>query len=669
MTEHIKKQLQILKAGEYKKNRTDYVNDITEQVKGLDIRWQSVARFRAMLAGERFYLLDNDRMGFHRTQSKLPVIKSKCEGVVPGNMTPDYGYVMEQGMDSLLEELKKKKADAEGDRADYYGSAVQTVEEALTFADRYRDYVKEHGEPKLFEALCHVPHKKPENFYEACVFMKFIIFTLRCNDNIHLTIGRFDQYMYPYFKKDRDSGMNSEALLEILEEFLISLNIDSDLYSIEQQGDNGQSMVLGGYDLEGNECYNELSELCLKGSWELCLIDPKINLRVSKKTPLERYMKGTRLTKQGLGFPQYCNDDVVIPGLIKLGYAPADAADYVVAACWEFIVPGKGADVPNIGVMNFPKAVEAALKANLKRAGSFEEVVEAVKEELIRECDSIVEKNNHFMHIPSPYFSVFFPSCVEDGKDISEGGAVYNNYGIHGTGISTAADSLMAVKRAVYDEKRCTAEELLKALECDYEGCNQLRNYLLSCPKMGNNEPEVDDIGSMLMDTFAKHMNHRKNNQGGIYRAGTGSAMEYILSAKTVGATPDGRHAGDVYGSSFSPAVTTKLEGPLSCIRSFTKYEMENIINGGPLTIEIHDITFRNEQGVQKVAMLVQTFIGLGGHQIQLNAVNQERLLDAQQHPENHRNLIVRVWGWSGYFNELDKEYQDHIIRRTEFQL
>lgn len=377
----------------------------------------------------------------------------------------------------------------------------------------------------------------------------------------------------------------------------------------------------------------------------------------------------TSLTKQGLGFPQYCNDDVVIPGLIKLGYAPEDAADYVVAACWEFIVPGKGADVPNIGVMNFPKAVEAALKANLKRAESFEEVVESVKEELIRECDSIVEKNNHFMHIPSPYFSVFFPSCVENGKDISEGGAVYNNYGIHGTGISTAADSLMAVKRAVYDEKRCTAEELLKALGCDYESCNQLRNYLLSCPKMGNNEPEVDDIGSMLMDTFAKHMNHRKNNQGGIYRAGTGSAMEYILSAKTVGATPDGRHAGDVYGSSFSPAVTTKLEGPLSCIRSFTKYEMENIINGGPLTIEIHDTTFRNEQGVQKVAMLVQTFIGLGGHQIQLNAVNRERLLDAQQHPEDHRNLIVRVWGWSGYFNELDKEYQDHIIRRTEFQL
>ena len=170
------------------------------------------------------------------------------------------------------------------------------------------------------------------------------------------------------------------------------------------------------------------------------------------------------------------------------------------------------------------------------------------------------------------------------------------------------------------------------------------------------------------MSVFADSMNRKRNDRyGGVWRAGTGSAMEYIHSAKVCPATADGRHAGEAYGCSFSPAITTRLDGPLSVIHSFTRFDMKTICNGGPLTLEVHDTVFRNAEGEKKVARLVKAFVRLGGHQLQINSINRDRLIDAQKHPENYPNLIVRVWGWSGYFGELDREYQDHVIKRTEF--
>ena len=169
------------------------------------------------------------------------------------------------------------------------------------------------------------------------------------------------------------------------------------------------------------------------------------------------------------------------------------------------------------------------------------------------------------------------------------------------------------------------------------------------------------------MAAFSQNLQGKPNNKGGVYRAGTGTANNYVEAAATVGATPDGRKAGDHFGTNFSPALTTKVDVPLSCIQSFTKFDLKKIVNGGPLTMEIHDTVFHHEGGVQKVAALVRAFIQLGGHQLQLNSVNRERLLDAREHPEDYQNLIVRVWGWSGYFVELDPEYQEHVIKRTEY--
>ncbi len=668
MTERIQKKLAFLRLGEYKKERRE-INRKIEFAKEDSPIYVSIYLLKMMIENETPKLFEDDIFGFNRTVGKTPDgyrDGAKISSSI-GNLTVDYPYVLGTGMDAILDRIKEKLSLCVEAKREFYEAMKESVELCLVLADDYREYAKEKGATRLYEALCQVPHKEAQSFYQACVFMKFIQFTLRCNRSNHITLGGFDKYMLPYFEADLARGVSEEELFETLEDFFITLNIDSDIYGGIQQGDNGMSMVLGGRDMQGNDRYNKLSELCLRASMELCLIDPKINLRVDKNTPVDRLEFATELTKKGLGFPQYCNDDVVIPGLIKLGYDPEDVYDYTVAACWEFLVPGNAYDIPNLDVVNFPRAVSKAVNEHLRTSESFEVFLDKAKECIIEECTAAAKRMEDNNWGISPYLSVFIDGCIEKGLDLSLGGAKYSNYGAHGVGIAPAADAIAAVKKAVFEDKRYTADELVSAIEANFDGYSEMRNYLLGCPKMGNNDDYVDAYGAFIMDIFADVFSQHKTKYGGVLRPGTGSAMEYLWSAAVVGATADGRYAKTAFGSSFSPSPITRLNGPLSCIQSFTKYDLTKIINGGPLTMEIHDNTFRNEDGVKKVAALVKAFIDLGGHQLQLNSINRDVLLDAQKHPENHKNLIVRVWGWSGYFNELDVEYQNHIISRTEF--
>jgi len=671
MTPRVKKLLEILQNREYRKSRISKEIDISKQIDGKNKMERDALRLLVMLENETVCLFEDERMGFNRTLREIPFyidVNGKRSEWSIGNFTPNYANVIGKGFEQILEEIDQKRTACSKEQTEFLDAAKIAIQSALKLAERYKETAKNIGNLELFEALRQIPHKGAKTFYEACVFMKFIIFTLRCNSNTHLTLGRFDQYMYPYYLNDIKNGTADNEILECIEEFFISINMDTDLYLGVQQGDNGQSMVLGGCDKFGNDVFNKLSELCMQASIELNLIDPKINLRVNTKTPFELFKLGTQLTKKGLGFPQYNNDDIVIPGLVKLGYDYEDAVNYVVAACWEFIIPNCGFDIPNIITMNFPKVVNGTIHNTLMQCETFEQLIDNVSKEIKAECDRLI-KSSFYSLGSSPYASIFVDGCIEKAMDLSQNAAKYNNSGCHGAGISNAADALAAVKKLVFEEKTLDKQELLDALNCNFEGYDALSHRLLDCPKMGNNDDFVDCIANEIMDVFAKYLNGKENNRGGIFRAGTGSAMEYIWSAKNVPATADGRKAYEPYGSSFSPAITTNLNGPLSVIQSFTKYDLTNIINGGPLTIEIHDTTFRNDDGVQKVAQLVKAFIDLGGHQLQLNSINRERLLDAQKHPEKYPNLIVRVWGWSGYFNELDLPYQEHIIRRTEFSV
>ena len=659
MTAKVQFLMDQLRSGEYKKLRRPFIKEVKiDKDRSVEAAMKVL---RAYMEVEEPLLFEGDRFGFNLSASH-----ELQHG--PGNVTPNYARILSTGFDATRAEILARIRATDDPEKKAYGEAmVECIDLILAHADKYRAYAKSVGNEELYEALCHVPHGAATSFYEACVFLKLSAYFLRIAYTDHVGLGRCDQYMFPYYEADRARGVSREELFETLESYFIAINRDTDLYTGVQKGDNGQSMMLGGFDAEGNSVYNELSQLCMEASLELSLIDPKINLRVGKNTPDELYVLGTRLTKQGLGFPQYSNDDVVIPGLIKRGYAPEDAQDYTVAACWEFIIPGKGADIPNIETMDFPGVTGRAVRSALARSETFEELMDAVKAELEAECDRLIEGKMQHEERATPLLSIYTDGCIESLTDMWHGGAKYQNYGCHGAGISNAADALEAIRKLVYEEKSVTKETLLTALESDFKGYEELQGRLLSAPKMGNNEEGVDEIACRLMGYFSARMNNRDNGHGGIWRAGTGSAMEYLWKGEKCPATADGRNAGECYGSSFSPALTAKMTGLLSTLQSFTKYDMTEIINGGPLTIEVHDTVLRNDVGIEKVASLVKAFVALGGHQLQLNSINRERLLEAQEHPERYPHLIVRVWGWSGYFNELDVKYQNHIIKRTEF--
>ena len=222
-----------------------------------------------------------------------------------------------------------------------------------------------------------------------------------------------------------------------------------------------------------------------------------------------------------------------------------------------------------------------------------------------------------------------------------------------------------AIKKYVFEDKSVTKKELIDAVDQNFENAPELLHKLrFEAPKLGNNDDFVDSIATDLLDAFSDALKGKTNCRGGIYRAGTGSAMYYLWHANEIGASPDGRRAKEPFGTNYSVSLFAKVKGPVSIIASMTKQHFENAMNGGPLTLEFHDSVFANDDGIEKVGLLVKQFVELGGHQLQLNTVNIDTMLDAQKHPEKHRQLVVRIWGWSAYFVELNKEYQDHVIAR-----
>lgn len=632
---------------------------------GLEPRERMTRRFEALTAMETPVILPGEQIVFLRTVENIPDCFTKAEwhdlrknyihelGYL-SNVSPDYETVLREGMLALRE------------RGDDY--VKREIDAIFALSDRYRDEAIRQGRQDVADILTRIPRQGATTFREALQLFRILHFSLWLEGNYHITTGRFDQYAYPYLKADLEAGrLTEDEALELVKDFFLSFNKDNDTYVGVQQGDNGQSMVLGGMTEEGADGFNLLSRLCLQASRENLMIDPKINLRVSSKTPDEIYELGTQLTKAGLGFPQYSNDDVVIDALIQKGYEPKDARNYVVAACWEFIVPKYGMDIDNIGAVSFPKVINNVLHSG-ETFADYDAFRDAVGRAVDAECyDCIERKNLHYNESTESGYHVWFvPSPLMESLMEPK----YYNFGLHGTGISTAADSMAAIKKYVFEEKTLSWERLIRAVDTDFEGEADLLHALrYDAPKMGQNHPDPDDASVFLLDRFAAALEGKRNCMGGTWRAGTGSAMFYLRHAAELPASPDGRRKGEPFGANFSPSLFARTGGPFSVIASFTKQHLKNTCNGGPLTMEFSSSVFETEEGIQKTAKLVQTFIRRGGHQLQLNSVNPETLKKAQQDPEAYRGLIVRIWGWSAYFTELDKEYQDHVIARQAYTL
>lgn len=651
---------------------------------GLSPLARAVGRVHDILDREIPVVFPNERIALMRTVPETPDLftpeelarlREHCwihESGDFNNFCPDYGTVLKKGFLALKAEIAGVRQTAAPENRAILDAMADMLDCLSQLARRYRDRAEETGSHVVAGTFSRIPDRPAETLLEALQFVRLLNYGLWCANNYQCALGRLDQTLFPYYQHDLEAGnCTRDQALELVEEFFLSLNRDSDLYDGVQQGDNGQSLVLGGRNPDGSDSFNDLSAIMLEASLRLRLIDPKINLRVDTRTPLSRFVKAVELTREGLGFPQYLNDDVIVPALLDWGYAPEDAWNYAAAACWEPIIPGRGTDVVNADGLNFPAAVLSAVE-QLDSCPTYADFEQAVCRKTAQEAESLCGRLRNLYVFPAPMASWMMEGCIAQARDAAEG-LRYRNIGIHGVGVSTAADSMAAVRRFLYETGELTPAELRTALAENFASCPLLKNRLRrDGPKMGGGNAAdklADHAAGVLLDAFAEALRTRRTERGGRFRAGTGTAMYYVWYGSRLPATPDGRCAGEPLPANYSPSLFARTRGPISVIKSFTKQNLRQAANGGPLTMELHSSVFCGQDSLEKAAQLVRFFILRGGHQLQLNAVNREKLLEAQRHPEAHRNLIVRVWGWSGYFVELDREFQDQILQRAEFSL
>ena len=695
MNERLLNMKHRVRAGEHRTLRQAAPIDVLTECEAEGLSWtRRVARLvRRQCEAERVVIEPNERIVFTRTLPAVPPIYAPDEwqrltdgytlhelGPI-NNICADWGMVLSQGLLG-----RKQAALATRDRSaddpeavEFLDSAIETIEAVLNLAARYAAAARQMGREDVAEVLAHVPAHTPRTFHEALQALRLCHAVVWLSGHYHVGLSRFDQYMWPYLKADLEAGrLTIEGAEDLLAEFFIALNKDSDLYPGVQQGDNGQTLTLGGVTRSGEAAVNELTRMVLRVSRDVALIDPKINLRVSTATDLDLLCLATELTRKGLGFPQYSNDDVVIPGLLAHGYDLEDARDYGVAACWEFIIPGRGMEVVNIGAVSFPAAVDEAICGGLTSGNDFAALLDRVAANIRAQVVDRADAYAKLLLPPAPYYSVLMTDCLEHGRDLSQG-LKYNNFGLHGAGSANAADALAAVKQLVFTDQRVSVAELLAALTENFDGYAALRQTLIDAgPKVGNNDDAADALLVKLFEYLADACeSYGHTSRGGIVRPGTGSAMYYIWLATghagmrepVVGATADGRQQGEPFSANLAPAPGARVRGPISTLQSFAKIDYRRVCNGGPITLELSDSVFRDPDAIRKTALLVRAFAQLGCQQLQLNSLSLETLIDAKAHPENHQNLIVRVWGWSGYFCELAPEYQDHIIARHFYEM
>ena len=649
---------------------------------GLKLHHCQSYAYRRLLETEIPVVLPGERIIFTRTLGdgsfRPPVPAGFREHYETTNMienlTPGWETLIREGLlgrrAAALASLARHRGDEEAE--DYLEATVETIDAVGEFARRYAAAATS---PEQRELLERVPMHSARTFHEALQSIRFVSSVMRLIRTPHLGFGRFDQYMLDFYRADLAAGrLTRESAADLLAEFFCALNRDSDLYRGMQRGDNGQSLMLGGCDRSGASAVNELTYLVLEVAETTALIDPKINLRVDSSTPDDLLVLAARLTRRGLGFPQYCNDEQVIPALVKFGYPVEAARNYTVAACWEFVVED-GRDTPNCLLVNFPRAADEAIRDGLRAGDDFDGILRRIPETLRRQQAEILKKcRASCAWLPDVLISALAPHAIEKGRDLNRGGGSHYHYGCHGCGSSSAVDALTAVKYVIFETRAATPERLLAALESDFADDPELRAMLKAAPhKAGCGDPLADDLMVMLFDEMADMLSEiTDNGRGGRIRPGTGSAQYYARLtqpqfAGSLGATADGRRRGDYIASSLAPAPGVRSRGILTELMSYGKLPYDRLCNGGPITMELAPAYFRGDDALQRTAHIIRDFVRTGCQQLQLNLLDPEVLRDAQLHPERHRDLIVRVWGWSGYFVELSPEYQNQIIQRQCF--
>ncbi len=626
---------------------------------------------------------------------------------------PNHEKVLKCGINGIIKEVKERLEEIESDPQIYLNTreyleqkrflkaALTGLEALVRFGKRFADKAREMEEAEQDEfrkrelqeiaRICDwVPKNPPRNFHEALQSYWLVTLVTRLLDLQTSGLGdRFDQLMYPFYKRDRDAGLiTTLEAQELVEHLFLKMNEEGQLVPPAQGASGGifnvRMLNIGGQTPNGEDATNEMSYIVLDASRTVGLLQPQIAVRVHKKTPTDFLYKVIEVIRTRSGNFSFFNDEVKIPYLLGIGIPLEDARNYSIDGCVRWIIPGKALATRSLeGILSLPKCLEYALfqgkdKFTGKQMGfstpdpttftSIENVIEAflTQVKFFTEKLVIIANTVHVLeeeYLPQPLLSALLDGCIENGRDCRKY-KYYPNTVIPPVGQVTVFNSLAAIKWLVFDQNKVSMKELLDALEKNWEGKESLRQMCIDAPKFGNDNDYVDLLGRDVQKRITRIVRSFKNVWGASYMEdGTGGSAYYNWSGLT-GATPDGRKDRDLLNDgTISPYIGTDTKGPTAAIKSVSK--IDHVGTFTHLFNQKIAPQYLDDQNKDRFVAYLRTFVDLGVNHVQFNIYDQEMLIDAQKHPEKHNNLVVKIAGYSSYFVDLGKAVQDQIISRT----
>lgn len=627
-----------------------------------------------------------------------------------GEITPDHQDILfKKGFAGIKAEAQEKLTGCDNlspehrEKIDYYTSIIEVAEGMITLGARYaakadaeaarcKDPVRK-AELEQIAANCRVvPANPPASFQQGLQMVFFVqVGCLLAESSPAFNVGRFDQFMHPLFKADMDAGViDRDQALEMIESLWIKLSEVFWLLTANgaryYAGYCGfQNLTIGGRKRNGRDATNELSYLALEATGNVGLHQPSVSVSIHPETPEEFLIEVCRLARRGHGMPAIHNDLTATQMMMYKGLPPDEARDWNGLGC---VVPStrKVAEWTYAGQYNMAACLEWVLNKGRSRLTgetmgittkdaadftSFDEVKDALLDEVRRLIKIAHETTNiqqtvHQEIVPRPFFSAMVDGCMDNGRDLTKGGALYNcGPGWVIVGCADAANGLAAIKKVIFDEKKATMAELAEALDNNFEGREDLRQLLLNAPKYGNDDDYVDELQIELSDFSDFEFRKCDDILGLPFHSAIMGLTFNIPTGNSLGALPCGRMAGVPLAEGSSPHPGTDVNGPTACIKSLAKLNHESQPGGTLLNLKFLPRVLEGERGLRGLAALVRAYFELGGYHVQFNVVDAATLFDAQMHPDKYRNFVVRVAGYCAIFTELTRDVQNEIIRRT----
>ncbi|WP_447314899.1 formate C-acetyltransferase [Klebsiella michiganensis] len=611
-----------------------------------------------------------------------------------GHIIIDYPRLLENGLAALVAEMKA--VSQRHPQNNFYQAVLILLEASQRHILRYAaladDMAAGCGDGqrrKELETIADISRHnavhRPEDFWQACQLFWYMNIILQYESNASsISLGRFDQYMLPYYQASLNRGQDPQFLQELLESLWVKCN---DIVLLRSTSSaryfagfpTGYTALLGGLTETGRSAVNILSFLSLDAYQNVRLPQPNLGVRVNELVDRPFLRKTAETIRLGTGIPQIFNDEVVIPAFLNRGVSLDDARDYSVVGCVELSIPGRTYGLHDIAMFNLLKVMEIVMLENESNPDiTWDGLIDQIRDKIRYYIKLMVEGSNicdigHRDWAPVPLLSSFIEDCVQHGQDITEGGARYNFSGVQGIGIANLSDSLHALKGMVFEQKRLSFAELIAVLKANFqtpEG-EKIRARLINrFEKYGNDIDEVDNISADLLRFYCKEVEQYRNARGGRFTPGSYTVSAHVPLGSVVGATPDGRLAGEqLADGGLSPMLGQDVQGPTAVLKSVSKLDNFLLSNGTLLNVKFTPATLAGDGGLNKLADFLQAFTRLKLQHIQFNVVNTDTLREAQQRPQDFAGLVVRVAGYSAFFVELSQEIQDDIIRRTAHQL